>query len=99
MSGGVIVAAHFGGHGQWDDVERFLAGKDIYLDTSMGFDYFSAEQFARITRAHGADKVLFATDSPWSDAGREKAALQASPLTGREKELILGGNAARLLGL
>jgi predicted TIM-barrel fold metal-dependent hydrolase len=99
MNGGVIVAAHFGGHGQWDDVERLLVGKDIYLDTSMGFDYFSSEQFTRITRAHGAEKVLFATDSPWSDACREKAALQATSLTEREKELILGGNAARLLGL
>jgi predicted TIM-barrel fold metal-dependent hydrolase len=97
MKGGVIVAAHFGGHDQWDDVERYLAGKDIYLDTSMGFDYFSTEQFVRITRAHGADKVLFATDSPWSDAGREMERLMAAPLSESEKELILGANAARLL--
>ncbi|MDR1589805.1 MAG: amidohydrolase family protein [Oscillospiraceae bacterium] len=97
MKGGVIVAAHFGGHDQWDDVERYLAGRDIYLDTSMGFDYFSMEQFVRITRAHGADKVLFATDSPWSDAGRELERLRTAPLTEAEKELILGANAARLL--
>jgi predicted TIM-barrel fold metal-dependent hydrolase len=97
MKGGVIVAAHFGGHDQWDDVERYLVGKDIYLDTSMGFDYFSMEQFVRITRAHGADKVLFATDSPWSDAGRELNSLRSAPLTENEKELIMGANAVNLL--
>jgi predicted TIM-barrel fold metal-dependent hydrolase len=97
MKGGVIVAAHFGGHAQWDDVERHLAGKDIYLDTSMGFEYYSAEQFVRITRAHGADRVLFATDSPWSDAKAEIERLKATMLTASEKDMILGGNAARLL--
>jgi predicted TIM-barrel fold metal-dependent hydrolase len=99
MKGGVIVAAHFGGHSQWDDVERYLVGKNIYLDTSMGFEYYPAEQFARITRAHGADKVLFATDSPWSDAKTEIERLKATSLTAAEKDLILDGNAARLLNL
>ena len=34
--GGTIVAAHYGGQEQWDDVERYLAGTDIYLDTLDG---------------------------------------------------------------
>jgi predicted TIM-barrel fold metal-dependent hydrolase len=99
MRGGVIVAAHFGGHTQWDDVERHLAGRDIYLDTSMGFEYFTMEQFVNVTAKHGADKILFATDSPWSDAKREIANLKSSPLDDGSKELILGGNAKRILGL
>jgi predicted TIM-barrel fold metal-dependent hydrolase len=99
MRGGVIIAAHFGGHDQWDDVERYLAGTGIYLDTSMGFEYFTSEQFVRITRAHGADKVLFGTDSPWSDPAGEIASLRESALTAAEKDMILGGNAARLLGI
>jgi predicted TIM-barrel fold metal-dependent hydrolase len=99
MRGGVIVAAHFGGHAQWDDVERHLAGRAIYLDTSMGFEYFTMEQFVSVTAKHGADKVLFATDSPWSDARREIASLKSSPLDGQSKEMILGGNARRILGL
>ena len=99
MRGGVIVAAHLGGHAQWDDVERYLVGRNIYLDTSMGFSYYPHDQFVRIVRAHGADKILFASDSPWSSAGEEMEALRALPLTQEEKEKILGGNAARLLGL
>lgn len=99
MKGGVIVAAHFGGHDEWDDVERYLVGKDIYLDTSMGFEYFPHDQFMRIARAHGVDRILFGSDSPWSDAKTEIAQLKALPMTDGEKEMILGGNARRVLGL
>ena len=99
MRGGVVVAAHFGGHDQWDDVERCLVGKNIWLDTSMGFEFFPHGQFLRIVRNHGADKILFASDSPWSDAGAEIRRLGALPLTEAEKEMILGLNAGRLLGL
>ena len=41
LRGGTIVAAHLGGAKQWDEVITELAGKDIYLDTSMGFKYYS----------------------------------------------------------
>jgi predicted TIM-barrel fold metal-dependent hydrolase len=99
MKGGVIVAAHFGGHDEWDDVERYLVGKDIYLDTSMGFEYFPHDQFLRITRAHGVDRILFGSDSPWSDAKAEISRLEALPLIDVEKDMILGGNARRILGL
>ena len=99
MRGGVIIAAHLGGHDQWDDVERYLCGENIYLDTSMGFGYYPAEQFLRIVEAHGADRLLFASDSPWSNAGDERAALAALPLFAPDKAAILGDNAKRLLGL
>ena len=99
MRGGIIIAAHLGGHAQWDDVERYLVGTDIYLDTSMGFDYYSAEQILRIVKDHGADKILFASDSPWSYASREMERLLALPLSQGEKTAILGGNACRILGI
>jgi predicted TIM-barrel fold metal-dependent hydrolase len=99
LPGGIIIAAHFGGWGQWDDAERHLAGSDIYLDTSMGFEFFPHEQFLRIVRTHGADKILFATDSPWSYARTEIEHLKALPLSSYEKEAILGGNAKRILNI
>lgn len=99
MRGGVIVAAHFGGHAQWDDVEEYLAGSNIYLDTSMGFEYFKHEQFLRIVRKHGADKILFASDSPWSNAKTEIEHLKSMSLTQAEKDAILSGNAKRILKL
>jgi predicted TIM-barrel fold metal-dependent hydrolase len=30
MQGGVIVAAHFGGRAQWNDVEKYLVGKKYF---------------------------------------------------------------------
>lgn len=99
MRGGVIIAAHFGSHAMWDEVERHLVGTSIYLDTSMGFEYFPHDQFLRIVKAHGADKILFASDSPWSDAKTEIEHLRGLPLTEEERGLILSGNAIRILGL
>lgn len=99
MKGGVIIAAHLGGHAQWYDVERYLIGRNIYLDTSMGFEYFPHEQFLRIVKGHGADKILFASDSPWSSAKTEIEHLKNLPLSEGEKNSILFGNAKRLLNI
>ena len=99
MRGGRLVVAHLGGQRQWDDVEKYLVGENVYLDTSVGFSYYGKEQFLRIVRGHGAYKILFGTDSPWSRADEELAALRSLSLTEQEKNDILGGNAKRLLGL
>jgi uncharacterized protein len=99
MRGGVIIAAHLGGHAQWDDVEKYLTGKNIYLDTAMGFEYFSHEQFLRIVKGHGADKILFASDSPWSSAKEEINTIKSLPLSEQETEMILGLNAKRILNI
>jgi predicted TIM-barrel fold metal-dependent hydrolase len=99
MKGGVVIAAHFGGHAEWDDVEKYMVGKNIYLDTSMGFEYYPEEQFLRIVKNHGADKILFASDSPWSEAKTEIEHLKALPLAEHEKELIFSGNAKRILNI
>lgn len=99
MKGGVLVAAHLGGHDQWDEVEEYIVGSNIYLDTSMGFEYYPTEQFLRIVKNHGADKILFGSDAPWSRAGEEIEAIRALPLSDEDKEKILSGNAKRLLGI
>jgi len=99
MRGGVIVAAHLGGQSQWDDVEEYLAGSGIYMDTSMGFEYFPHDQFLRIVEKHGADKILFGSDAPWSVAKTEIEHLKSLPLPEDDKAAILGGNAKRILGI
>jgi len=99
MRGGIIIVAHMGGHGDWDESERYLAGSELYLDTSMGFEYIPHEQFVRIVEKHGADKILFGSDAPWSNAGKEIEHLRSLPLSEDSKNAILYGNAMRLLGL
>ena len=94
-----LVLAHLGGNQQWDEVERYLVGKNVYLDTAVIFDYIEQEQFLRILRNHGSDKVLFATDSPWAGQKRFVDLMKEMPVTEKEREDVLGGNAAELLGL
>jgi len=99
MRGGIMIAAHLGGHDQWSDVEEHLAGRDIYLDTSMGFEYFPRDLFLRVVKKHGAERILFGSDSPWSNAGTEIGHLRSMPLSADDIEAVLGGNARRILGI
>lgn len=97
VSGGVFVLAHLGSQQMWDGVEEYLVGRDVYFDTSMGFECFATEQFLRIVQNHGADRILFGSDSPWSNASRELEILNSLPLSAEEKRLITSENAKRLL--
>ncbi len=99
MQGGTLILAHLGGQAQWDEVEEHLVGKNVYLDTSMGTEYYPPEQFLRIVQNHGADKILFGSDSPWSNAQKEIACIRSLPLTDEQKQAILGKNAGRILRL
>ncbi len=92
-----VVLAHLGGYRMWDEVEEFLVGRDCYLDTAYVLDSIDPEQFLRIVRRHGAEKVLFATDSPWGDASDELAKLAAVGLSNSELHRIRGAAAQALL--
>ena len=61
-------------------------------------DYISQEMFCKILEKHGKDKILFATDSPWGEAGKTIKQLKEMPLSGEEIEDILANNAKKLLG-
>lgn len=94
-----IIAAHMGGYDYWDDVEQYLAGEELYFDTSYSLNKMSEGQFMRIVGKHGADRLLFATDSPWANQAEEVTRLVKMDLPDDATEAVLGGNAAKLLGL
>lgn len=94
-----MVLAHFGGYGLWDDAEELLAGENVYFDNAFIYGKIDEEQFLRILGKHGADKVLFGTDSPWSGQKESIEAVNNLPIPEEEKEMILGKNAEKLLGL
>lgn len=94
-----LVLAHMGGNEQWDEVEEYLVGRDVYFDTGVVLDRMPGEQFLRIVRSHGADRILFATDSPWSGQKEFLKLMGEMELTEEEREKILGANAEKLLRL
>ncbi len=111
---GKLILAHMGGLGQWD-AARELAGCPAYLDTACAlypwrdregnaashpeYDALTGEGFCKLVRAHGADRVLFGSDSPWTDISESLSLIRSSGLTEPELRAVLGGSAARLLGL
>ena len=97
--GGRFVAAHLGSFQYWDDVERLLAGEDMYFDMAYTLGHARDEQVKRIIEKHGYEKILFATDSPWSDQAEEITRFKALNLGSEAENAILYGNAGRLLGL
>ncbi len=94
-----LVLAHMGGFKRWDEVEEHLVGQDVWLDTAVVFGKISDGQFIRICRNHGPDKILFATDSPWSGQKESVEYFSNMDMTEKEKQLILTENAKKLLTL
>lgn len=94
-----LILAHMGGWKQWDEVYEYLAGEQVYFDTAFSFDYMSQDMFLKLCKKHGTDKILFATDSPWSDACRDLDVIKSLPLTDEAKAAIFSGNAKKLLNM
>lgn len=94
-----LVIAHMGSFMMWDQVEKEMVGIPAWFDTGVVFDYISEEQFTRLVRKQGADRILFATDSPWSDQTASVQALEKTELTEEEKQMIFHTNAEQLLGM
>jgi len=92
-----LVLAHMGGWSLWEEVIDTLAGEPVYMDTAYSMGHISEEHFMTLCRAHGADKILFATDCPWGNPKRDVETFLNMPLTKEEQEMILHRNAENLL--
>lgn len=94
-----MVLAHYGGWKQWEMAYELLAGENVYFDTSFTFDYIEQDMFLKSLEKHDTEKILFATDSPWSDAKTGIQYINNLPVSEEVKQQILGGNAKKLLGI
>ncbi len=94
-----IVAAHMGGYDLWDDVLDILAGSPVYLDTSKTLGFIDNSLLFEIIERHGNDRILFGTDSPWTDQVQQLAVVRSLGLDTDTADRILGGNAEKLLGI
>ena len=97
-----LVIAHAGGFACEREVLEKLCGAPIWLDTSL-----CALRLAKspeigglckeILKKHDSSRILFATDTPWSDPSAEIAFVHGLDLSQDETDRFLGKNAESLL--
>ncbi len=97
-----LVVAHVGGFDCEEEVLHKLAGTSVYLDTSLAAlrraqNAATGKLCGDILRAHHPDRILFATDTPWSDPAAEIAFVRSLGLSETVTNGILWQNAERLL--
>lgn len=94
-----FVLAHMGANTLYDSVSKTLCDEDVYFDTSYVLRFIGKEKFLELLRKKGADKILFASDSPWSDIGSDAEILRSFALDKDVEDKIFYQNAKNLLGL
>ena len=93
VSGDKIIAAHLGGWQLWDEVYDTLCGTPIFMDTAFIADFIDKKLCADIIKKHGADKIVFGSDSPWENPGHTLEFIDSLPLSFEDKEKIKYKNA------
>ncbi|MBQ8389345.1 MAG: amidohydrolase family protein [Clostridia bacterium] len=94
-----IILAHMGGYAMSDAVLEHLCGKNVLFDTGFNIDREDREVMKKIINTHGAENILFATDSPWNTPSSCLDALEKLDLTSEQRDLILFKNALRIINV
>ena len=94
-----FVLAHYGANEMFEEVLDKLCGKNVYFDTAYILRFVSKDMFKKILEKHGVEKILFASDSPWSDIRHDVEILRGFSLDKNTEEKIFYRNAKKLLGI
>lgn len=94
-----LVCSHLGAWEDWDEVERHLIGRPIYLEISYSLNTLPAARAGELLLAHPKDRLLFGTDSPWEDQKTAAERVSAMGLSADLLESLFFRNASALLGL
>ncbi len=92
-----IIGAHLGGLNMWDEVYRYLVGRNnVYFESSLSYEFIRPDRAQRIILEHGYEKVFFGTDYPFGDIQKSLEAAKSVAFLNREQQsAILGDNARR----
>ncbi len=93
-----LVLAHLGGNEMLINVYNELVGEDVYLDTAYVLPRVTKYDFSALLEKHGDDRILFATDSPWSGIRENVEIIHSYGLPTETEEKIFAKNASKLLG-
>jgi len=96
-----IVCAHWGGglpfYALMPEVKKAL--HNVYFDTAASPFLYQPRIYSLVSELVGADKILFGSDYPLMPQARLIQEINSAALAEEEKDLILSGNARRLLKL
>ncbi len=92
-----LITTHFGGWNMWGEVEKYLIGREIYIEISFALPYLSADQAMRMLTRHPSHYLLFGSDSPWEDQRMAIERLQSLNINDELFHRILGQNSEKLL--
>ena len=94
-----LVLAHLGANERASEVYEELCGADVYFDTAYILRFTNREMLLKIMEKQGFDKILFASDSPWSSIEGDVKIIKGLGLDEKTEENIFCENARRLLGI
>ncbi|MBO7147060.1 MAG: amidohydrolase family protein [Lentisphaeria bacterium] len=94
-----LIAAHLGGYSEWDQAWKHLIGTDVFLDISSTIPILGIEETRKMVKAHGAEKILFASDYPAFSHTQAVQDVMDLGLSPEENEMIFHKNAEQLLGV
>jgi len=96
-----IVCAHWGGglpfYALMPEVKKALG--NVYFDSAASPFLYTPEVYQQVIKLVGADKVLFGSDYPLLTQRRLLNEIEALDMPEETKNLMLAGNALRLLGI
>jgi predicted TIM-barrel fold metal-dependent hydrolase len=97
----VIVCAHWGGglpfYALMPEVKNSF--RNVYFDCAASPYLYRPEIYPLVAKMVGAQKILFGSDYPLLKPARLLPEIRSQGLNEDDKDWILAGNAARLLGL
>ena len=96
-----IVCAHWGGglpfYALMPEVKQAL--HNVYFDTAASPFLYSPQVYNQVIQLVGGDKILFGSDYPLLTQNRLLSEINSLDLPEETRNLILSGNAQRLLGI
>lgn len=94
-----FVLAHLGGASMCEEFLEVLADEDVYFDTAYVLRFINEEILKKFISRFGDGKILFASDSPWSDVKCDVDILSSFNLNSETREKLFSKNAEKLLSI